>query len=266
MFRVLLAGMLSCAMALGALGAPAGRRPNVLFILSDDQRADTIAALGNPVIQTPNLDSLVRAGIVFDRAVSPNPLCLPARAEIMTGTCGLRGGKIDTRLEGRPLWAESLRAAGYHTWYVGKWHNQGQPTTRGYEETRGLYGGGGGKSLTFPVDHYGRAVTGYVGWIFHDPDGRLRPELGVGLTPDTDVHMADAAIALVRRKPQRPFFLHVNFTAPHDPLLIPPSWQGKYDPAKIPLPANFRPEHPFDHGNFDGRDEKLFARPRTAGE
>ena len=49
---------------------------------------------------------------------------------------------------------------------------------------------------------------------------------------------AVAAIALVRRKPKQPFFLHVNFTTPHDPLLIPPSWQGKYDPARIPLPMH----------------------------
>ena len=266
MFRFFLAAVVPCALTLVAYAAPAGGAPNVLLILTDDQRADTIAALGNPIIQTPSLDSLVRGGTVFDRAVSPNPLCVPARAEIMTGTCGLRGDKIDVSLKGKPLWAESMRAAGYHTWYVGKWHNEGRTTTRGYEETQGLYYGGGGKKLTFPVDHYGRPVTGYVGWVFQDPDGRLRPELGVGLTPDTDVHMADAAITLIRRKPERPFFLHVNFTAPHDPLLIPPGWEGKYDPAKMPLPANFRPEHPFDHGNFDGRDERLFARPRTPEE
>lgn len=266
MIRVFLAASLWCAVTVGAHGATAGRPPNVLLILSDDQRADTIAALGNRIIRTPNLDALVRGGTVFDRAMSPNPLCVPARAEIMTGTCGLRGDKIDVRLEGRPLWAESMRAGGYHTWYVGKWHNQGRPTTRGYEQTEGLYYGGGGKKLTFPADHYGRPVTGYVGWVFQDDQGRLRPELGVGLTPDTSTRMADAAIALVRRNPERPFFLHVNFAAPHDPLLIPPGWEGKYDPAKIPLPANFRSEHPFDHGNFDGRDEKLFARPRTAEE
>lgn len=258
--------ILGCALSAMAGAANAAPRPNVLLLLSDDQRADTIAALGNPIIRTPNLDRLVRAGTVFDRAFSPNPLCVPARAEIMTGTCGLRGGKLDMRLEGKPLLAEALRAAGYRTCYVGKWHNQGLPDTRGYEQNQGVYYGGGGKKLTFPVDHDGRPVTGYVGWVFHDAQGRTQPEMGVGLTPDINARMADAAIALIGREAGRPFFLHVNFTAPHDPLLLPPGWEKTYDPAKIPLPANFRPEHPFDHGNLLGRDENLMARPRTAAE
>jgi len=254
-----------CAPAFAA--APADRPPNVLLLVSDDQRPDTIAALGNAIVQTPHLDTLVRGGTVFVRAVSPNPLCVPARAELMTGMCGLRGGKIDTRLAGKPLWAEAMRGAGYCTRYVGKWHNDGRPTTRGYDETQALYvGGPRGTQLTCPQDHYGRPVTGYMGWVFQDGQGRPHPELGVGLTPDINARIADAAIDFVRRQPERPFFLHVNFTAPHDPLLIPPGWGGRYDPAKIPLPANFRPEHGFDHGNLNGRDERLLATPRTADE
>ncbi len=244
-------------------GSPSGP-PNVLFILTDDQRADTIGALGNPVIETPHLDSLVQSGAAFVRALSPNPLCVPARAEIMTGTCGLRGGKIDTRIEGRPLWAEAMRGAGYHTWYVGKWHNDGRPITRGYEQSLALYGAGGRRHpLNFPTDYAGRAVTGYVGWVFQNDEGERFLDQGVGLTPNISERFADAAIELIGRKVERPFFLHVNFTAPHDPLLIPPGWEGKYRPEDIPLPANFRAEHPFDHGNFDGRDEKLLPRPRT---
>lgn len=266
--RVILPTLLAwivCAAGFAAPNAPP--RPNVLLVVSDDQRPDTIGALGNPAIATPQLDSLVRGGTVFVRAVSPNPLCVPARAEMMTGVCGLRASGIDVRLEGKPLWAESMRAAGYRTWYVGKWHNDGRPTTRGYEETHGLYTAGRGRrSLTCPLDHYGRPVTGYVGWMFQDDQGRFAPERGVGLTPGISATMADAAIALLRSPSDRPFFLHVNFTAPHDPLLIPPGWERKYDPAMIPLPASFRPEHGFDHGNGAGRDERLFGHPRTADE
>src|SRR5262249_28113744 len=58
-------------------------------------------------------------------------------------------------------------------------------------------------------------------------------------------------------------FLHVNFTAPHDPLLVPPDPASKYDPATIPLPGNFMAQHPFDYGNFRGRDELLWPWPRT---
>lgn len=242
-------------------------RPNVLFIVSDDQRPDTIHALGNELIQTPNLDRLVRRGMAFTRAVSPNPICSPSRAEMMTGCNSFRNGILG--FAGRmqpelPLWAATMRSAGYQTWYVGKWHNDGVPTTRGYQESLGLFRGGGGQfPMSFDTDYRGAAVTGYRNWIFQTDDGKLLPERGVGLTPDISRHFADAAIEFLRRKPSRPFMLHVNFSAPHDPLLMPPGYEGRYDPQSIPLPPNFLAEHPFDHGNFEGRDEKLLPWPRT---
>jgi arylsulfatase A-like enzyme len=58
----------------------------------------------------------------------------------------------------------------------------------------------------------------------------------------------------------------VNFTAPHDPLMMPPGYEGRYRPEQMPLPPNFLPQHPFDHGNFRGRDELLFPFPRTADD
>ncbi len=245
-------------------------RPNILLLVSDDQRPDTIAALGNRHIQTPNLDRLVRQGTCFTQATCANPICTPARAEILTGCSGFRCGVMDF---GKPIdpdlatFAGTFRAAGYHTWYVGKWHNDGVPTTRGYEATRGLYRGGGGKWMPEDAkDWYGRPVTGYRGWVFQNDEGKLFPDQGVGLTPDISARFADAAIELIESRPTKPFFLHVNFTAPHDPLLLPTGYQHKYDPAKIPLPPNFLPEHPFDHGNLRGRDEVLFAFPRTPEE
>ena len=60
-------------------------QPNIVFLLSDDQRPDTIAALGNPIIKTPHLDQLVKAGTSFTRAVCANPICTPSRAEILSG-------------------------------------------------------------------------------------------------------------------------------------------------------------------------------------
>jgi arylsulfatase A-like enzyme len=240
--------------------------PNVLFLLSDDQRPDTIAALGNPVIATPNLDRLVKVGTTFTRAVSPNPLCVPSRAEILSGCTGFRNGVIPpfrARLDPElVLWPEAMRRAGYHTWYSGKWDTSGRPTTRGYEESQGMIALGG---PTGPPrrDTKGREITGYVGAVFQSDDGRLIPELGVGLTAETPSRIADAAIGFLRRKPERPFFLHVNFTAPHDPLLPPADLVNRYDPAAIPLPGNFLAEHSFNHGNLRGRDELLWPWPRT---
>ncbi|MFA6562632.1 MAG: sulfatase-like hydrolase/transferase [Verrucomicrobiia bacterium] len=248
--------------------ADAGKaRPNFLVIISDDQRPDTIHALGNRVIRTPHLDSLVSGGTAFTRATAAYPICVASRAEILTGVCSFRngvpygGGKLNPNLT---FWAEAMKGVGYRTWYVGKWHNDGTPKTRGYMETRGLYtGGGGGKEQTLPRDWAGREVTGYRGWTFKTDDGRAEPEKGVGLTADISRRFADATVELINRKPTEPFFLHVNFTTPHDPLHLPPGYAGKYDPQSIPLPANFLPEHPFDHGNLRGRDELLWPWPRT---
>ncbi len=251
-----------------APGAAVRRPPNILFLISDDQRPDTISALGNKIIRTPNLDSLVRGGTAFTRAVAAYPICHASRAEILTGTSAFRNGvpyrgpTIDPSLA---TWAGTFRSAGYHTWFVGKWHNDGQPKQRGYEETRGLFtsGGSGSREHEGYVDWRGQKATGYTGWIFKTDDGKVELEKGVGLTPDITRYFADAAIELIQRKPEKPFFLHVAFTAPHDPRLRPPGYETKYDPKKIPLPKNFLPEHPFDHGNIKGRDELLLPWPRT---
>ncbi len=250
----------------GAEAVPRPPRPNVLLIVTDDQRPDTISALGNPIIHTPNLDRLVREGTAFTRAIAPNPICVPSRAEIMTGCDGFRnhvgvfGAKMNPELV---RWADCMRSSGYHAWYVGKWMNDGRPINRGYEESDGLFASGGAKWYKPQVDHHGRPVTGYRGWIFQDDQGDKFPEKGVGLRPDIDKEFGDAAIRFINRKPENPFFLHANFTAPHDPLFMPPGYEGKYDPEKIPLPPNFLPRHPFDHGNFEGRDEQLLPWPRT---
>ena len=107
----------SCAAVQTGARRPKGG-PNVVFILTDDQRPDTIHALGNPHIATPNLDELAAAGSVFTRAASPNPICTPSRAEILTGCSGFRngvldfGGVIDPQLA---TWPQAMRAAGYDT-------------------------------------------------------------------------------------------------------------------------------------------------------
>lgn len=248
-----------------ALGAPA-RPPNVVLLMSDNQPPDTIGALGNGYIDTPALDRLVREGSTFTRAITANPLCVPSRAEVMTGASGFTnrsapfGRGIDPAL---PLWAQVMRQAGYHTWYTGKWHTDGTPRTRGYAEHRALLSSGGaaGQPVTHPTMRNGRPATGFQGFTFKTPDGRPEPEKGIGLTPHTDRHIADGAIEFIRRRPDAPFFLHVNFAGCHDPLLPAPGFEKKYDPRTIPLPPNFLPRHPFDWGNAAGRDEKLMPLP-----
>lgn len=262
MRRVSLA-LFFCALAAVADASP----PNVLFIVADDQRPDTIHALGNAVIQTPNLDRLAARGVVFSHAHAAYPICHVSRAEILTGCCAFRalpaypGGAINPELK---TLAATLRAGGYHTWYTGKWHNDGQPKQRGYEWTRGLYSSGGAKGYVTPeLDARGNPLTGYKGWTFKTDDGNVELEKGVGLQPATSRYIGDAAVSVITEAAaQGPFFLHVNFTAPHDPRLMPPGWETAYPPASLPLPKNFAPQHPFDHGNLEGRDELLLPRPR----
>lgn len=272
--QILCSAVLACYIILMTGGAsdcfgadvPAG--PNVVFIFSDDQRPDTIRALGNTIIETPHLDFLVRNGTAFTRAVSPNPICYVSRAEVLSGCSGFRNGvgPLDAGSRLKPelvTWPRAMRDAGYHTWYVGKWHLTGRATEHGFEETRGLYVGGGGRFAKDEKDWKGRPITGYRGWIFEDDAGNKFPERGVGLTANISATLADAAIEFIERKHDKPFFLHVSFTAPHDPLVMPPGYAGKYDAAKMPLPTNFLAEHPFDHGNARGRDELLWPFPRT---
>ena len=258
--------LLAVLFASHALAAKA-ERPNVLLIVTDDQRPDTIHALGNDVIVTPNLDRLVQRGMVFTRAICAHPLCVPSRAEMLTGCTGFRNGvhpprnMADLQL---PTWPQTMQQAGYETCWTGKWHLAGRPSQRGIGECLGLFTAMKGSAP--PIrDYRGQTVTGYIDWIFQreTPGGLVGdPERGGGMTATISETFADCAIEMLQRPHQRPFFLQVNFTAPHDPLLVLPEYARQYE-GKVPLPANFAPEHPFDHGNLKGRDEVLLASPRT---
>ncbi|MBM3740445.1 MAG: DUF4976 domain-containing protein [Acidobacteria bacterium] len=243
------------------------RPPNILLLIADDQRPDTIHALGNRVIRTPNLDRLVREGTAFTRGTCAYPVCVASRAELITGANVFRNGfAASQRLkEGVALMPDTLRRHGYETCYSGKWHHDGRPRAKGYATEVGFYTGAGGRFAKPQKDWTGRDVTGYVGWVFEE-GGKPRPELGAGLTPSISEHIADAACEFIGRRRDQPFFLQVAFTAPHDPLLFPPGFERMYEASKMPLPPNFAAEHPFDHGNARGRDELLMTFPRTAEE
>ena len=217
-------------------------KPNFLIIVTDDQRPDTIGALGNPRIHTPNLDRLMKNGTTFTNFLCSNPLCVPSRAEILTGCTGFRNGvlgmgreRMDQKLK---LWPQTMSEAGYHTWYSGKWMNDGSPKTRGYEDTGRLFSGGGGKWKRDQVvlGRKDRPITGYRNWTFKTDSGSVELDKGVGLGPLTDKHIADGALEFLKRKTDKPFFLHVNFTGPHDPLFVPAGYEGQYTGAMMQLP------------------------------
>ncbi|HSI63349.1 MAG TPA: sulfatase-like hydrolase/transferase [Candidatus Saccharimonadia bacterium] len=246
--------------------------PDVLLIVADDLRPDVLRTLGHPTVKTPHLDALAERGSVFTRAVCGYPICHVSRTEIISGRCvvaeATAGGAVPFPDEW-VLWPQAMKAAGWHTVQSGKWHVHGTPAILGYAETAGLYSsGGGGKDapLTLPTSATGRPVTGYKGWTIKASDGKAMPELGIGLTPDTDIHIADAVVKVIQQRKDSRLFLHVNFTATHDPLHWPKGKEGRFAAAETPLPANFRPQHPFDHGNIDGRDEIIVPAPRTEAQ
>ena len=100
------------------------RKPNLIFIMTDQQRADTMAAYGNDVIQTPNLNTLAAESFVYERAYDSQPVCTPARSTIMTGLYPHTNGCVTN---GTPLRTDTQTLAemvsdDYRTAYMGKWH------------------------------------------------------------------------------------------------------------------------------------------------
>ena len=110
-----------CALA---ASAQAAKSPNIVFIFADDQRADTIAALGNAHIKTPNLDRLVQRGLSFTRAYmqggNNGATCVPSRAMLMSGRPYFH---VDEKLMRDETWPHAFGEAGYATFAAGKWHN-----------------------------------------------------------------------------------------------------------------------------------------------
>ncbi len=143
-----------------ALSAGLHAAPDILLVVADDQRPDTIQALGNAIIETPVLDRLAANGTSFTRAYAGYPICYASRAQILTGNQAFKalakypGSVVNPQLA---TMAGTLQKAGYHTCYTGKWHNDGHPMQRGYTTTSGLYSSGGGKGVTQPdIDDRGR--------------------------------------------------------------------------------------------------------------
>src|SRR5256885_2625346 len=130
---------LPCALTAASMSA----RPNVLFIFCDDQRADTIAALGNAHLQTPNLDRLVRRGIALNRAYMMGGMqgatCVPSRAMLLSGMSLFH---IDEKLLRDETWPAAFGRAGYTTFMSGKWHNTPPSIPKSFQRARSVFTGG----------------------------------------------------------------------------------------------------------------------------
>jgi len=243
-------------------GQTKGRRPNILFLFTDDQRFDTIGALNNPEVHTPNLDRLVRRGTTFTHAFiqgsTVGAVCVCSRAMLLTGKSLWRsipeGRKPygNESLDGMTLWPEVFRQAGYRTFGTGKWHNGRHSYARSFTGGGNIFFGGMSDHLAVPINDF-------------DPTGSYAQEDRRMGEKFSSVLFSDAAVEFIkgRKGIEQPFFAYVSYTAPHDPRMAPKEFADLYPPEKIALPPNFLPEHPFDNGDMRLRDEKLAPWPRT---
>jgi arylsulfatase A-like enzyme len=193
-----------------------GRRPNVVVIVADDMGYGDIGAYGGRELSTPNLDALAAGSVRFTDAYVSGPYCSPTRAGLLTGRYPQRfghefniGSLAVHREVGLPVdqatLADRLKAAGYRTALIGKWHlgsaQRFFPTRRGFDEFFGFLGGA----------HSYLAATPQVNPIF---DGTER----VPAIPYLTDALADRAVAFITRNASQPFFLYLAFNAVHVPM------------------------------------------------
>ncbi|MEX2443734.1 MAG: sulfatase-like hydrolase/transferase [Alkalispirochaeta sp.] len=256
------------------------KQKNVVFILTDDQRFDTIECVNNPEIITPNLNSLVEQGSYCSNAYimggTSAAVCMPSRAMVHSGkTLFHLQDAGETIPPDHTLMGEQFRAAGYSTYGIGKWHNGVESFERSFTGGDKIFFGGMDDHWNVPVCSY-HPKGEFPAPQMHQWDGGTGevvqiPKIYDEIEPghhSTDM-FSEAATEFLRSRgggDEKPFLLYVAYMAPHDPRTMPKKYLEMYDPEKITLPKNFMPRHPFDNGEMDVRDEKLAGYPREGAE
>lgn len=232
-------------------------RPNFLFMIADDHRHSALGALGTEAVSTPTLDRLIADGACFTQAhimgSTSGAVCMPSRAMLMTGRNLFAAP--DPLPDDAPLLPELLAQNGYTTYATGKWHNRRGSYARAFSSSGKVFFGGMNDQYAMPVNDF-------------DPTGAYDPEDSYVADGFSTTVFTDEMIQFLntREAGDDPFFAYIAFTSPHDPRAAPPPYDAMYDPQDIELPANFMPEHPFDIGVRDIRDEVLANYPRTEAE
>lgn len=197
--------------------------PNVVVILTDDQGWGDLGCNGNTNLETPNIDSLARDGMVMDYFYVCH-VCAPTRAEFLTGRYYPRTGVSGvSRGEGRlnpdeTTIADLFKQAGYATGAFGKWHNGTQPPYhpifRGFDEYYGFTSGHWGHYFSPPLDHNGKKVRG-KGFIIDD--------------------FTDHAMGFIETNKDKPFFCYIPYNTPHSPMMVPDRFYEKFDGKNFDL-------------------------------
>lgn len=252
----------------------AATRPNILYILSDQQRLDTVGAYGlNSICRTPHIDSIAERGVRFNHAYTTTAICSPARASLFTGRYphkhGVTGNECCIR-NGVTTLSDYLGDAGYQLKYAGKWHvdEERGPTAFGFDgkdfRGYGFPGSGVLPGLVFnqpPVNEpnfyaeylkergYSPKVT--RGFFGNNPGCRTQEMFALHdgpLESAIEYFVAEETIRMLERAAEKdePFFLWSNFWGPHSPSLVPEPYYSMYDPKEIA-------EHPSYRETFENK-------------
>lgn len=221
------------------------RRPNIVFITTDQQRGDCLGCAGHPVLETPNLDQLASRGTVFSKAYAAVPSCTPSRAAIMTGMDQWNHGRLT--MTGRDPLAypttlpAELSKAGYHTHAVGKMHFFPQRALYGFHSTvldETWYEDAFFCDYRTWFETHREAGYGYRDHALDYNSWMARPShLPEHLHPT--YWTASEGINFIRRRdPTKPFFLWLSFSRPHPPFDPPQVYYDMYiDNPDIPKPV-----------------------------
>ncbi|MCD6520082.1 MAG: sulfatase-like hydrolase/transferase [Anaerolineae bacterium] len=250
----------------------ASERLNILLIVNDQHRYDTLGCYGAPICRTPHIDALAARGVRFDAAYTPTSPCSPARAALFTGLYPHKNHVLYNGLVLNPEvpnLASELQKASYNLGYAGKWHvdRAHVPSEYGFEgkDFPGYgYPPGGGviEGLRFggarrePIPHYPEYLKahGYeppkvLEAFYGDNAGKLNQEMYAlqsgSLETTFEYMVSEFAIELLRKfqgdyeREGKPFFLCVNFWGPHTPCLLPEEYYYMYPPEDIPEEPSF---------------------------
>lgn len=203
----------------GMLSAAPRKRPNIVFILTDDHRFDMLGALGHPFLKTPNMDRLVREGILFTNAFVTTSLCSPSRASFLTGRYASSHGVINNFTpwnNDNVTFMETLKKAGYDTAFIGKWHmpGVGLPKLRGVDLFVSFTKKDG------QGDYYDCPL-----FVNHAPVTPRKEYITEELT--------DYALDFIKERKDRPFCLYLSHKAVHHDWKPPRHLKGMYKNEKI---------------------------------
>jgi len=214
-------------------------RPNILFIMTDQQRGDCLGVDGHPCLQTPNMDAIAADGVRFRRAYSTCPVCIPARRSLMSGlhpaSHGMVGYKDGEEWNPPATLPQLLRDAGYHTGLVGRnMHLYPHWKRYGFEEM--VVAGNFDSDYNEYLNRHLPEGGGYYGSGVMHNDWTARTWHMPEHLHQTHWTVNEALRFLRRSDPSRPWFLTVSFVSPHPPLVPPEFYFNRYLRADLPQP------------------------------